>query len=104
MNPSFSAYVSSIIAVCFASLIALACAQGGLQSEGMPVLFICLGTAFLFQWLILIPSFIWETEHYFDLTGSITYLTITGLALYFKSSDLKNSITPGNCSLTNNLD
>ena len=86
MNPNFSAYVSSIIAVCFASLTALACAQGGLQSEGMPVLFICLGTAFLFQWLIFIPSFIWETERYFDLTGSITFLTITGIALYFKSN------------------
>ena len=86
MNPSFSAYVSSIIAVCFASLTALACAQGGLQSEGMPVLFICLGTAFLFQWLIFIPSFIWQTEHYFDLTGSITFLTITGIAFYFKSN------------------
>ena len=85
MNPGFSAYTTSILAVCIASLAALACAQGGLQSGGFPVLFICLGIAFLFQWLIFIPSFIWETEHFFDLTGSITVLAITSIAFYFKS-------------------
>jgi len=36
------ACAASIIAVCIASLAALACAQGGLQSGGLPVLFICL--------------------------------------------------------------
>ena len=86
MNPGFSAYVTSIVAVCIASLAALACSQGGLQSGGLPVLFICLGIAFLFQWLIFIPSFIWETELYFDLTGSFTTLVIIGIAVYFKSN------------------
>ena len=81
-----SACAASIIAVCIASLAALACAQGGLQSGGLPVLFICLGTTFLLQWLIFIPSFIWQTELYYDLTGSITTLAIIGIAFYFKSN------------------
>ncbi|SVD84103.1 uncharacterized protein METZ01_LOCUS436957, partial [marine metagenome] len=86
MNPGSSACAVSIIAVCIASLAALACAQGGLQSGGLPVLFICLGTTFLLQWLIFIPSFIWQTELYYDLTGSITTLAIIGIAFYFKSN------------------
>ena len=86
MNPGSSACAASIIAVCIASLAALACAQGGLQSGGLPVLFICLGTTFLLQWLIFIPSFIWQTELYYDLTGSITTLAIIGIAFYFKSN------------------
>jgi len=85
MNSEFSAYVSSIIVVCISSLIALACAQGSLQIAGFPVLFICFGIAFLLQWLIFIPSFIWETEHLYDLTGSITFLIITNIAFYFKN-------------------
>ena len=91
MNPGFSAHVTSIIAVCIASLAALACSQGGLQSGGFPVLFICLGIGFLLQWLIFIPSFIWETEHFFDLTGSITVLAITSIAFYFKSHQFSGS-------------
>ena len=85
MNTEFSAYASIIIAICIASLVALACAQEGLQIGGLPVLFICLGIAFLFQWLIFIPSLIWKTEHFFDLTGSITFLTVISIAYYYKS-------------------
>lgn len=33
------------------------------------------------QWIVFIPALIWRTEKFFDLTGSITYLTATGLSL-----------------------
>ncbi|NND67755.1 MAG: DUF1295 domain-containing protein, partial [Halioglobus sp.] len=36
---------------------------------------------FLVQWLAFIPAYIFQTERYYDLTGSLTYITVTLLAL-----------------------
>ena len=33
--------------------------------------------------MVFIPSYIFETEHYFDLTGSLTYVSVTLLAILF---------------------
>ncbi|MBH10623.1 MAG: hypothetical protein CMG74_09795 [Candidatus Marinimicrobia bacterium] len=86
MNSEFSSYTVSIISVCLCSLVGVACSQGGVQSGGYPILFICLIITFLLQWLIFIPSFLWETERFYDLTGSFTFLLITNTALHFKSN------------------
>jgi len=32
--------------------------------------------AFVIQWLAFIPAYKFQTEHYYDLTGSFTYLTV----------------------------
>ena len=37
--------------------------------------------AYAINWLVFVPSNRAKTEHYFDLTGSITYLTVTAVAL-----------------------
>jgi len=39
--------------------------------------------AFLIQWVVFIPSYVFQTEKYFDITGSLTYLTVTGVALCY---------------------
>jgi steroid 5-alpha reductase family enzyme len=38
---------------------------------------------FTIQWLIFIPSYVYQTEHYFDLTGSLTYLSVSLFAILF---------------------
>jgi len=43
------------------------------------------GLAFLIQWLAFIPSYWRQTEKFFDLTGSLTFLIISTLALFFES-------------------
>ena len=80
-----SAYVTCVIVVSIAALICLAGAQDGIHINGIPLLFICMSVAFLMQWIAFIPAYIWQTEHFYDLTGSLTYLTITGLAIFGKS-------------------
>ncbi len=37
---------------------------------------------FCIQWISFIPAFIFQTEKFFDLTGSITYLSTVFVALY----------------------
>lgn len=64
-------------------LVALAGSQGSVALGGLPVFAIAVGLAFLIQWLVFIPAYIFQTEKFFDLTGSITYITVTGVALCY---------------------
>ena len=41
---------------------------------------------FSIQWISFIPAYIYQTEKFFDLTGSITYLTTVLAALYITHS------------------
>ena len=45
-----------------------------------PLFALCATVGFLLHWTIFIPSFIYQTEHYFDLTGGLSYLSTVGLA------------------------
>ena len=85
MHNTVKEYVTITIAVCISVLVALACAQGSLITGEYPVLFVCLFIAFIIQWIVLLPSFYFSTERFYDLTGSITYLTVIFTALYYKS-------------------
>lgn len=64
-------------------LVALAGSQGGAALNGIPILMLVVGLAFLIQWLAFIPAYLFQTEKFFDLTGSLTYLTVVGEAFYF---------------------
>ncbi len=61
--------------------IAVAGSQGAATVFGMPLFALAVGLAFLIQWIAFIPAFILQTEKYFDLTGSITYISVTTLAV-----------------------
>ncbi|MBF27363.1 MAG: hypothetical protein CMB90_00560, partial [Flammeovirgaceae bacterium] len=41
---------------------------------------------FAIQIIVFIPSFIFRTEHYYDLTGGITYISTIVIALILKNS------------------
>lgn len=55
--------------------------HNGIEFNGIPVFLLCGLVAFIVQWLVFIPAWIYQTEHYFDLTGSLTYITLTLFAL-----------------------
>lgn len=62
--------------------IAIAGSQGGASLLGVPVFAICTAIAFLIQWLAFIPAYLIQTESFYDLTGSLTYLTVIVIALF----------------------
>ncbi|MFK7980204.1 MAG: DUF1295 domain-containing protein [Saprospiraceae bacterium] len=76
---------SLIIAPIIAALVALAGSQTGQSYQGLPIFAIGVGLAFLINWLVFIPANIFQTEKFFDLTGSLTYILVTVIA--FKLSD-----------------
>ena len=47
--------------------------------------------AFLIQWVAYIPAYVFQTEKFYDLTGSLTYLSVTWYALILASGDLANA-------------
>ncbi len=61
--------------------IAWAGSQGGTLFLGLPVFALTVGLSFLINWLAFLPAYLLQTEKFFDLTGSLTYLTIPLMAL-----------------------
>lgn len=61
--------------------VALAGSQGGASVWGIPVFALAVGLAFVIQWLAFIPAFLGQSERFFDLTGSLTYITVVTAAV-----------------------
>ena len=77
---------STILSILIGLLIAVAGSDGSETYSGMSLFIICASVSFVLHWIIFIPSFAFQTEHYFDLTGSISYLSAVALAFYLNPS------------------
>jgi steroid 5-alpha reductase family enzyme len=65
--------------------VAWAGSQGGSSFSGIPLFALAVGLAFAIQWLVFIPSYLHQTEKFFDLTGGITYISVITLAVLFST-------------------
>jgi steroid 5-alpha reductase family enzyme len=61
--------------------VAAAGSHHGVAYRGVPLFAACVGLAFAIQWLAFVPAYVYQTEKYFDLTGSVTYLSVTVAAV-----------------------
>ncbi|MBL4671585.1 MAG: DUF1295 domain-containing protein [Arenicella sp.] len=61
--------------------ISIAGGDGGARFANIPVFVICGAWAFLVNWIAFLPANAAQTEKYYDLVGSLTYLSMIGLAL-----------------------
>ena len=77
---------STILSILIGVLIAIAGSDGSETYNGISLFIICASVSFVLHWIIFIPSFAFQTEHYFDLTGSISYLSAVALAFYLNPS------------------
>ena len=75
--------ISFPILILIGYLVALAGSQGGTSIAGIPLFALSVGLVFLIQWIAFIPAYIFQTERFFDLTGSITYISIIIVAFVF---------------------
>jgi steroid 5-alpha reductase family enzyme len=69
------------VSLVIGALIILAGSQGSIQLQGLPLFLICGAIGFVLHWAVFAPSYAFQTEHYFDLTGSISYITTVIAAL-----------------------
>jgi steroid 5-alpha reductase family enzyme len=74
------------ILVLVGGMLARAGSDNGKVVEGISVFTFLVAMAFLIQWVAFVPAFIFQTEKFFDITGSITYLLVTSLAVVLSRS------------------
>ncbi|MDT8429216.1 MAG: DUF1295 domain-containing protein [Pseudomonadales bacterium] len=70
--------------IAFALLIAIPVSRYSSEVNGVSVFLAAAVLAFLIQWLAFIPAYLAQTEHFFDLTGSLTSISLI-TAAYFLS-------------------
>ena len=46
-------------------------------ATGIELVFNAVFLAFAIQWIAFIPAYIFQTEKFYDLTGSLTYLSVS---------------------------
>ncbi len=80
-----NALIAFPILLLVGALVALAGSQGGATLGGFPVFALVVALAFVIQWLAFIPAYLFQTEKFYDLTGSLTYLSVTLIALFFSN-------------------
>jgi steroid 5-alpha reductase family enzyme len=76
------ALLSLPIILLVGTFIAWAGSDGSTEVGGWPLFALCAGVAFGLNWLVFIPAYVFQTERYYDLTGSLTYLSLIGTALW----------------------
>jgi steroid 5-alpha reductase family enzyme len=87
---------SIAIAIVIGALVSWAGSDGGDRFGTLPVFAMCGALAFAVNWISFIPAAIKQTEHYYDLTGGITYITVTAFALLLSGPlDLRSAIVAG---------
>ena len=66
----------------FTKLYADAISFNSIELSGVNLVGHLLVMIFVIQWIAYIPAFIFKTEKFYDLTGSLTYITAISFALY----------------------
>jgi steroid 5-alpha reductase family enzyme len=75
-NPVIESLIAILVALVVAAGVAWAGSQGGLRVGGVSLFALGGLVAFAIQWIAFLPSYRAQTERWYDLTGSLTYLTL----------------------------
>lgn len=77
---------SSIILIIIGFGVGIAIAgshKGTMVFDIFPLFALCVIMAFAINWIAFLPAFIFQTEKYFDLTGSISYISVIVIGVLF---------------------
>jgi len=80
MSPRAGSVVALVVSAAFGVAIAAAGGAGGERLGGLSTFAWLVIVAFGVNIVVFVPSYLARTEHFFDLTGSLTYLTISIVA------------------------
>ena len=72
------------------SLLAFVIAISIAVATGIELVFNAVFLAFAIQWIAFIPAYIFQTEKFYDLTGSLTYLSVIWYSLVHSSDQFTN--------------
>ena len=92
MSKNIKDYISVIIALFIGALIAIGGSQNGAQYHGYPILFICLMISFVLHWIAFIPAYLARTEKFYDIAGTVAYLSVLATASYLTMISSNNNL------------
>lgn len=72
-----------LLCIILGAAMAIAGSDGGLRIGGIPLFAICAMLGFALHWLVFLPSYALQTEHYFDLTGALSFIGAILVANWF---------------------
>ena len=81
MNTSLKELIFAGIAFTFTYSIAIA--------TNLDIVIDAVLLAFIIQWILFIPAYLLQTEKFFDISGSITYISVVSYC-FFNNYDLEN--------------
>ena len=99
MTSSQKSIVSLVVVHLLGGLFALGLSSNSTVVFGVPSPVILVAVAFSLQWLMFIPAFVKQTESFFDLTGSVTYLCVVILGLAMAESITVTHIVVAVCTM-----
>lgn len=83
MKKNLKAIAIILIVILIAIFLSFAGSQNSVMiSKDISLFTFSILIAFAINWIAFIPAYIFQTEKFFDLTGSITYITITVISFY----------------------
>ncbi len=77
--------------------LALAGSHTGVRWAGWPVFALCALLALILQWLAFVPAWLLQTEKFYDLVGSCTYLAVVWLAVGLSGAEDTRSLLLAGC-------
>jgi steroid 5-alpha reductase family enzyme len=80
-NTHLRSFITILIVLVVAVGIAFAGSQAGSDINGFPIFALGVALAFVINWIAFIPAYMMKTEIFYDLTGSISYLTVMVVAV-----------------------
>ena len=83
------------LVILVAAGLALAGGQDSVKVFGMPVYALGILLAILIQWAAFVPAYLRRTEKFYDLTGSITYISVTAAAVLLSPFDGRSLLLLG---------
>ena len=95
--------IGILICIALGGLVVLAGSDSGLRLNSalgpLPLFVLCGMVGFVLHWLIFVPSFLAQTEHYFDLTGALSFIGTILLANWLAGAtagdDLRSLLLSG---------
>lgn len=80
-NDVLKRIIALIVILSIAAGVSYAGSDTGSVYAGYPVFIICGAIAFIVNWVAFVPSNMAQSEKFYDLVGSTTYLSIIGVAV-----------------------
>ncbi|MCY3965044.1 MAG: DUF1295 domain-containing protein [Acidobacteria bacterium] len=75
------------------ALFAAAGSSHGLEIADWPAFAVLVAAAYAIQWIAFVPAWFLQTERFFDLTGSLTFLAVVGGALAVRDTlDVRSAL------------